>query len=83
MKVTPQFIVFKFITTLRRSHTMQIHLELLKSRWPRDMISCATSCKQFKGLQHQCNQSPCTSYYAGGQTVPCDTAWRVRALTSI
>ena len=48
---------------------MQIRLELLKSRWPHDMISCATSYKQFKGLQHQYNQSPCTSYYAGGQTV--------------
>ena len=49
---------------------MQIRLELLKSRWPRDMISCATSCKKSKGLQDQCNQSPCTSYYAAGQTVP-------------
>ena len=48
---------------------MQIRLELLKSRWPRDMISCATSYKQFKGLQDQCNQSPCRSYYAAGQTV--------------
>lgn len=36
---------------------MQIHWVLLKSRWPRDMISYATSCLQFKGLQHQCNQT--------------------------